>query len=746
MIGPKSMAAAACVALTLSSPVRGDFRRGDANQDGKVDISDAVAHLRFLFRAGEPPPCEDASDSTDDGKLNIHDALATLLYLFGDGAVSSPGPVEAGPDPTCDKLGCASAPDPTPAVILSEVQYHPLGGMTALEYVELHNRASADLSLAGYRFTNGIDFAFPADAVIPAGGYLLVLKDPANAKWRRNPAPKLGPYDGTLADGGERLTLLHGDCAGETVKYADRPPWPVATDGSGPSMERVDDLSPADDFHSWRASTNRQGTPGEVNSSSGTPAWPVIAYSAFDPPQPTSMDPVRVRITLDLATDALKKVTLHWEAVAQSLSEPGAVEMTVAQSGSDWTLFEAALPAQASQTLVRVNVEAELADGRKTLLPHPAEPRAFLSYFAYDGEMEAKLPILWVFQKRRTGLPIPSTRIISALAIQEPPGVPGEPRRPVLVFDGADVRPSRQGQKFKFLKGEEYRGDRTLNMVPEEGGGGTGALAPHMEHLGFTTFLRFGAIAPRVDWFRVVDYGSAGKRHTQRLVIEQINQRFLEMNGLDPDGDLYKYVYQGTEKHTNLETGMKSLNDLLVKLRSTDPDVRGAAVRNELDLSSVGLYSVASVLVANWDGFHNNMYIYNDLTPGGRWKVIPWDLDQVFEVDCAQMPVTRPLTGEGCNGREPGVLSRPYHLEPDLDEAYREDLRQSIAPGGLFTAETLIPSIDAIEASLLDDLALQEAYIGAQRAARRVQIKNAYTAIRNYVGRRITYLQTVLGN
>src|SRR4029453_15794509 len=101
------------------------------------------------------------------------------------------------------------------------------------------------------------------------------------------------------------------------------------------------------------------------------------------------------------------------------------------------------------------------------------------------------------------GLPGLDTRTISAAIILEPGS------RTPLVFDGADLRSSTQGQKLRFVKGEEYRGDRTINIIPEQGGGGTGSLAPHMEHLGFTVFRDLGAVAPRGDWFRLVEMGKA---------------------------------------------------------------------------------------------------------------------------------------------------------------------------------------------------------------------------------------------
>ena len=50
--------------------------------------------------------CEDASDANDDGELDLTDALDLLEYLFLGGlAPAAPHP-EPGEDPTADSLGC----------------------------------------------------------------------------------------------------------------------------------------------------------------------------------------------------------------------------------------------------------------------------------------------------------------------------------------------------------------------------------------------------------------------------------------------------------------------------------------------------------------------------------------------------------------------------------------------------------------------------------------------------------------
>ena len=84
------------------------FIRGDANEDGSVDLSDAVSILIQLFLGGVATTCDDADDANDDGESNISDAISLLGFLFlGGAAPPAPFP-ECGEDPTEDELGCES--------------------------------------------------------------------------------------------------------------------------------------------------------------------------------------------------------------------------------------------------------------------------------------------------------------------------------------------------------------------------------------------------------------------------------------------------------------------------------------------------------------------------------------------------------------------------------------------------------------------------------------------------------------
>ncbi|MBI4582594.1 MAG: hypothetical protein HY717_00980 [Planctomycetes bacterium] len=55
---------------------------GDANQDGRQDISDAIWTLTFLFKGG-PRPCANTADVNGDNRLDLSDPIYLLTYLFG---------------------------------------------------------------------------------------------------------------------------------------------------------------------------------------------------------------------------------------------------------------------------------------------------------------------------------------------------------------------------------------------------------------------------------------------------------------------------------------------------------------------------------------------------------------------------------------------------------------------------------------------------------------------------------------
>ncbi len=76
------------------------FRRGDADDNAQVNITDAVNVLGFLFGGDAPPACKEAGDVNNDGQINITDPVSLLNHLFGDAPPpKDPGLESCGPDP-----------------------------------------------------------------------------------------------------------------------------------------------------------------------------------------------------------------------------------------------------------------------------------------------------------------------------------------------------------------------------------------------------------------------------------------------------------------------------------------------------------------------------------------------------------------------------------------------------------------------------------------------------------------------
>lgn len=83
------------------------FRRGDADGDGQLNITDAVLTLGFLFLGTRTPSCLDAADADDDGHVMLTDAVYLLSYLFNAGPpLPPPASPSCGIDPTADALDC----------------------------------------------------------------------------------------------------------------------------------------------------------------------------------------------------------------------------------------------------------------------------------------------------------------------------------------------------------------------------------------------------------------------------------------------------------------------------------------------------------------------------------------------------------------------------------------------------------------------------------------------------------------
>lgn len=139
-------------------------------------------------------------------------------------------------------FGAENAPALIPKVIINEIRYNAINQSDALqEYIELFNRSSETIYLYDlanpantWKFTNGIEYAFPEGVSIPSGGHILITRtDPEIFRYLNNiPSTRMiyGPYDKALDNDKDTIVLMMPGTpetefvpyiANETISYSD---------------------------------------------------------------------------------------------------------------------------------------------------------------------------------------------------------------------------------------------------------------------------------------------------------------------------------------------------------------------------------------------------------------------------------------------------------------------------------------------------------------------------------------------
>jgi hypothetical protein len=126
----------------------------------------------------------------------------------------------------------------TASLVINEIMYNDITAMDSLEYFEIYNNSSSDANISGYEVTEGVDYTFPANTVIPSYGFMVIAK---NADLINSVFNITGTHqwtDGGLKNSGEDIEIRNtvGDVI-DYVDYDDANPWPVEADGDGYALE-----------------------------------------------------------------------------------------------------------------------------------------------------------------------------------------------------------------------------------------------------------------------------------------------------------------------------------------------------------------------------------------------------------------------------------------------------------------------------------------------------------------------------
>lgn len=316
--------------------------------------------------------------------------------------------------------GCSSTDvtgvDPPPIiakpqpVVISEVMYHPVDENALVEsheFIELYNPADAAVDLTGWSIAGDVKYVFPAGTSIAARGLRVIAKSkPALASvasYQLDQAELLGDYEGELDNGGGSVRLL--DAQGTTVDlmtYSDQFPWPMGADALGAddpwlgrlptpvaklpyryrgrSLERVAAEIPSSEIANWVPSPLEGPSPGRLNSLAGAPPTIVttklLRWSGSDV-LIRAADSVKVSVTFSSLTPFSSPKLEYFVDDVQVSGEPTTIVDLVSNNGA----YEATLPPQPNNAIVRYRILVDQGRGVEVISPRASDPLPYWAYF-----------------------------------------------------------------------------------------------------------------------------------------------------------------------------------------------------------------------------------------------------------------------------------------------------------------------------------------------------------------------------
>lgn len=159
-------------------------------------------------------------------------------------------------------------------LIINEIHCDHEDKTLRVEFVELYNPGSSAVDLSGWKFDQGISYAFPAGASIPAGGYAVVAENPAVLQTTFGYAGAFGPWTGALQANGETITLRNpANEVADEVDYGAGYPWPTVGVTPNYSLELINPMLDNSLGGNWRAKGGSATTPDVVLLSGASTQW-----------------------------------------------------------------------------------------------------------------------------------------------------------------------------------------------------------------------------------------------------------------------------------------------------------------------------------------------------------------------------------------------------------------------------------------------------------------------------------------
>ncbi len=198
----------------------------------------------------------------------------------------------------------------------------------------------------------------------------------------------------------------------------------------------------------------------------------------------------------------------------------------------------------------------------------------------------------------------------------------------------------KKSQKFDFTKGHEFTMNAEVKKVSEVNINDQAADASYLRQ---SMGLNFHREADNPGCFSdFVEMRLNGAYERVGIMIEQVDDRYMERNDYDPEGDLYKFVQRRNlqpsfsdvnwvEKKTGDRSDFTTLQTLIDQLHLS-PAERRLYLYDHLDIPEFINYFACRVLLQHIDDARKNFYMYYDTHGDGRWRIFVWDLDMIMGI------------------------------------------------------------------------------------------------------------------
>ena len=312
-------------------------------------------------------------------------------------------------------FGSLALPARAQNIVINEIMYHPASQSPRDEWIEFHNLDATNVNVSGWTLGGGVDFVFPDNTIINAGGYLIVAGQKASFQ-ALYPAVAnvvgdfavlritnvvgyaITNWQNTLSNTRNAIEL--DDANGNSidrVEYADEGDWAqrqrgpndqgrrgwkwyAPHDGLGSSLELINAALPNEYGQNWTYSSAFGGSPGAANPAASANVAPLILDVAHFPTVPRSTNSVSVTARLLNESPSGLTVRLYWRVDVAAppafsftaMFDDGAHGDGLANDG----LYAVSIPAQANNAVVEFYVHATDGQGNTRSWPAPALPAA----------------------------------------------------------------------------------------------------------------------------------------------------------------------------------------------------------------------------------------------------------------------------------------------------------------------------------------------------------------------------------